>query len=155
MAANKTVQVFGRINPTYPEQLPISHRKEVYGLAFPLGKNNVVGGYFKKTSGIEMIKNAVRQLLKTERGERVMLPNFGCSLRKFLFQPLDSQLFAEIKEEIQTSFKNYIVGAKIVKLSVFPYEESGPAGGNSLRIILNLKLDTDDLKVFDVDVKVF
>ena len=153
MAANQTVTVFGSIPPRYMKQAPVSHRQEVYGLSFPLGSVSG-GGFFSKRSGIVMIKEAVTQLLLTERGERVMLPNFGCNLRKYLFQPLSESSFESIKREIQYSFNNYIVGAQIAKLGVFPFGDAGPAGGNSLKVILSLQLDTADLEIFDVEVNI-
>lgn len=153
MAANQTVTVFGSIAPRYMKQGPVSHRQEVYGLSFPLG-SSPGGGFFSKRSGIVMIKEAVKQLLLTERGERIMLPNFGCNLRKYLFQPLDESTFESIKREIQYSFKNYIVGAQIARLAVFPLGEAGPAGGSSLKVVLSLKLDTADLEIFDVEVNI-
>lgn len=154
MAANQEVNVYGTIAPNYFIEGPRSKKREVFGLGFPLGKDTKEGGYFNKTSGIKMIRNSVRQLLMTERGERVMLPDYGCDLRKFLFAPLDETTFSSIKEEIRSSFYNYIVGAKIVKLSVFPTGDTGPAGGNSLQIILTLKLDAEDAQIFDVEAKI-
>jgi len=154
MAANSTVTIFGKIPPKYINQVPNNSRNYVYGLNYPLGKNKKVGGFFSKEVGINLIKGAVKQLLQTERGERLMLPNFGCNLRKFLFQPLDSYLFEQIKEEIKYSFYNYIVGAQLIKIGVFPTEEPGPAGGNSLLVVLSLKLDSDELSIFDVEVKI-
>ncbi len=153
MAANQTVNVYGKIPPRYIKQAPTSKRQEVYGLAFPLG-SAPDGGLFSKKSGVDLIKGAVQQLLLTERGERIMLPNFGCNLRKYLFQPLDENTFESIKREIQYSFKNYIVGANIARLAVFPTGEAGPAGGNSLKVVLSLRLDTADLETFDVEVDI-
>tara|TARA_R110000796_G_scaffold247100_1_gene372335 strand:+ start:329 stop:793 length:465 start_codon:yes stop_codon:yes gene_type:complete len=153
MAANQTTTVIGSVPPRYISQAPKAQRQEVYGLGFPLG-SKIQGGFLAKRSGITLIKNAVQQLLRTERGERLMLPNFGCNLRKFLFQPLDEFLFESIKREIQQSFDRYIVGAKIVKLAVFPTGNTGPAGGNSLQVILTLALDTADLEIFDIEVTV-
>tara|TARA_A100001391_G_C5039610_1_gene270525 strand:+ start:196 stop:660 length:465 start_codon:yes stop_codon:yes gene_type:complete len=153
MAANKTVTVHGSIQDRYNIQAPKSARKEVFGLHYPLGSSRN-GGVFNKTSGINMIKAAVEQLLLTERGERVMLPNFGCNLRRYLFQPLDETTFNNIRREIETSFNNYIVGARIAKLSIFPTGDAGPAGGNSLQVILSLKLDKSDLEIFDVEVTI-
>ena len=83
-----------------------------------------------------------------------MLPNFGCNLRKYLFQPLDESTFESIKREIQISFSKYIVGARISKLAVFPLGAVGPAGGNSLKVVLSLKLDSADLETFDVEVNI-
>lgn len=153
MAANQTVTVHGSIQGRYNIQAPKSARKEIFGLHYPLGSSKN-GGIFNKTSGINMIKGAVEQLLLTERGERIMLPNFGCNLKRYLFQPLDETTFNNIRREIETSFNNYIVGAKITKISVFPTGEAGPAGGNSLQVILSLKLDKSDLEIFDVEIKI-
>ena len=83
-----------------------------------------------------------------------MLPNFGCNLRKYLFQPLDQVVFDSIKREIQESFERYIVGASIAKIAVFPTGDNGPAGGNSLQVVLSLKLDTADLQIFDIEVTI-
>jgi hypothetical protein len=94
----------------------------------------------------------VKQLLSTERGERIMLPRFGCNLRRFLFQPLTESTFEAIKREIAWSFDRYIVGATIQKISVVPYGDAGPAGGNSLKVGLVIKISEDDLTMFDVEV---
>lgn len=154
MAANSTTTIFGNTLPRYIEQLPKSKRIEVFGLGFPLGKNSNSGGFFKKETGVPLIKSAVKQLLLTERGERVMLPNFGCNLRKFLFQPLTEDVFNDIREEIETSFNNYIIGANLVKLAVFPTGVAGPSGGNSLKVILSIVIDKSELEIFDVEVNI-
>lgn len=154
MAANQIVNAYGKLPQRYLEQIPKNTRKEVFGLNFPIGGEKKSGGYFSKGVGIKTIKDAVSQLLRTEKGERIMLPNFGCNLRKFLFQPLDEALFESIKREIQYSFNNYIVGASITRLSVFPSGEVGAGGGSSIKVILNLKLDTSDLEIFTVEVTI-
>ena len=153
MAANVTTNLYGTVQGRYNIQPVKSERKSIYGLNFPLGSSKT-GGIFSKNSGVNMIKQSVEQLLLTQRGERIMLPNYGCNVRKYLFQPLDEETFERIIDEIETSFNNYIVGARIDKIQVFPTGDTGPAGGNSLQIILKLKLDTSDLEVFDVGVTI-
>ena len=128
MAANQTVNIYGRISPRYIKQVPTSKRQEVYGLGFPLGSSKD-GGIFSKKTGVTLI-------------------------RRYLFQPLDESTFEGIKREIQYSFRNYIVGAKIAKLLVYPLGEAGPAGGNSLKVVLSLQLDSADLEQFDVEVDI-
>jgi len=154
MAANQTVSVYGTVLPYGNKFATTTQKKSIYGLNFPLGSDRFVGGFFKKESGINLIRDAVTQLLLVERGERVMLPSFGCNLRRFLFQPLDESTFEAIKQEIMYSFERYIVGARILKLKVFPLGETGPAGGNSLKVILVLQLADADLTVFDVEVQI-
>ena len=154
MAANSTVFRFGRRPTKYEEQAPRAKRQEIVGLTFPLGKNRESGGFFKKNSGREMIRQAVTQLLRTEKGERLMLPNYGCNLRKYLFQPITQDLFNNIKETISESFRNYIVGARLLKVGVYETGEYDAAGGNQLRVVLTVQLSTDDLQVFDVEAKI-
>ena len=154
MAFNQTVNIHGQIVPTFMQEAVTQHRKVTYGLNFPLGQNKKYGGFFQKITGVNLIKDAVKQLLLTERGERVLLPKYGCNLRKYLFQPLDESTFEAIKEEILFSFERYIVGARILKLSVRPTDEIGPTGGNALRIVLLLQLVKEDLTVFDVEVQI-
>jgi phage baseplate assembly protein W len=152
MAANQTVNIYGTSPPTQVTYKETQQNRDIFGLNFPLGANRTTGGFFHKSSGIGLIKDAVQQLLRTERGERILLPKFGCNLRKYLFQPLDETTFESIKNEILFSFNRYIVGAKIVKISVIPYGDLGPAGGNSLRVTLILKLLEEELATFDVGV---
>ena len=154
MAANSTVYRFGRRPTKYEDQAPISKRQEVYGLTFPIGSERDKGGFFKKSSGRPMIRQAVTQLLKTERGERLMLPNFGCNLRKYLFQPITPELFEGIRNTIKVSFSNYIVGATLRKVSVFETGEYDATGGNGLRVVLSVSIDTNDLEVFDIEAKI-
>lgn len=154
MAYNQTTSISGRIPKQSYFESPESKRKEfLNGFGFPMGYSSD-GNYLKKTSGVFLVKNALTQLLLTNKGERLMLPNFGCDLQKYLFQPLDEITFEEIKEEIITACNNYLVGATLKKIAVFPLGESGPLGGNSLQIILTLQLSDELFKTFDVEVSI-
>ena len=94
---------------------------------------------------------ALHQLLQTERGERVMLPKYGCNLQKFLFQPLDRTTFKAIKEEILFSCENYLDGATVRKISVLAGGEVGSMGNHALHIALLLQMD-DDEAIFNEEI---
>ncbi len=55
--------------------------------AHPLRRGPV--GYVAMATGAEVIRQNVRQILGTARGERVMRPDFGCDLGRLVFAPLD------------------------------------------------------------------
>lgn len=150
MAYSNTVNVYGVKSPSFIEKSSTSKKKRTVGLSFPLGKTRQE--LFKQRSGVELIKDAITQLIKTRKGERIMLPSFGCNLDAYLFQPLDETTFNGIKQEILTSFERYIVGARILKLTVLPLGEAGPLGGNSLKITLRVRLEEDDLAIFDIPI---
>jgi hypothetical protein len=47
------------------------------------------------------ISESLRILLSTNPGERVMLPAFGCGLRRMVFEDITEQMMTEMKEMIR------------------------------------------------------
>lgn len=126
--------------------------KKIYGLNFPFKNNN--RGYFSKSQGVELTRNNLRQLLLTERGERVMLPNYGVSLKKYLFDPLDQTTFQAIQSEILTSISNYLPTVNILKLSVVSTEDVGFSGIPGLIITLVAELFEAEGNLIELSVKI-
>jgi len=56
------------------------------GWAFPVLPRPVTGD-LPYASGAEKVREAILLVLRTEPGERVMRPTFGCGLRRFLAEP--------------------------------------------------------------------
>lgn len=154
MAANTTTTVFG----SQPNKLVVDKSKSKVtkrcGLGFPLGKNKTNGGFFARRCNEDTIRDAVTQLIKTEPGERLMLPNYGCSLRKYLFEPINEITFVDIKRSIYEAFTKYIVGATLVKIRIESLDEIGPTGGNALKVSAYVRLDAADLTVIKVEVDI-
>ena len=152
MATKVTENLFGTVPSNFTKKSFESKKKEVFGLTYPLYKYKESAGYFSKSSGIELIKGAITQLVKTEKGERVMLPSFGCSLRRFLFEPLDENVFQSIKSEITTQFNKYIQGARILNLSIFSAGQDGTFEGGAIKVLLRVQLLNEEYSIFDVPV---
>lgn len=55
----------------------------------------------------EDIIESLRILLSTNPGERVMLPNYGCGLRRMVFEEASEQTVTEIKEMIRKAILFY------------------------------------------------
>jgi phage baseplate assembly protein W len=68
------------------------------GAAYPITKHP--RGFLRTQSGMAQIKSDLIILLLTEPGERVMLPEFGTNLKKFFFEPNDTSVLEQIREEI-------------------------------------------------------
>lgn len=129
-----------------------SERPKVFGLGFPSGSKT--GVYFNKEAGIELLKNNIKQMIHTERGERVMLPGFGCGLQQHLFQPMDDDLISRIKFEIVSSFNNYMPFVEILKLNVFALEGYGVEDYNAMKIQLVCKRVDKDESPFNIETVV-
>ena len=70
------------------------------GIEFPFGKTTG-DGYFKSTkTTIDAVKNNIRLLLQTQRGERVFQPNLGMNLRSLIFEPLNEDITIQIENNI-------------------------------------------------------
>ena len=61
-------------------------------------------GDVKRVTDYDAVKGAIRNILQTSKGSRRMMPDFGASLEKFLFEPMDSntsqRIGAAILEEL-------------------------------------------------------
>ena len=89
------------------------------GIDFPFGRVPNQDGYFKTTkTTIESVKNNIRLLLKTEKGERLFQPNLGLALRRFLFQQINEDTNILIENEIVDTFEKWLPFVEIQELDV-------------------------------------
>ena len=79
--------------------------KKFLGLQYPIQKTP--RGLFAQKRGVDQIKADMLQLLLTNPGERVMLPNYGTPLRELMFEPNDSTLEIQAKQMIADSIKKW------------------------------------------------
>lgn len=126
-----------------------SKTRKVNGLRFPLGKLPLTRGYFSKETGISLVKSMLRQALLTEKGERLMLPDYGCGLKRYLFEPMDETLFLEIKSNILTTINKYVPGVEILKLKISPLDSYGVEGLQAIKITLSCKLTEIENSLFE------
>ena len=76
------------------------------GISFP-PRVDPVTGRMQMCSGEEDIKEAVRLILFTGKGERVMRPDFGCGIRRYAFSSMSMMDRKGMEEEIRTALVRY------------------------------------------------
>jgi len=121
-----------------------------------LQKNTSQKGYFSKSYGIPLIENNLKQLILCERGSRVMLPDFGLSLQKYLFEPMDETTYFLIKNDILEVLNKYFTIVNVITLGVFSNVKKNIISPekNELLIKLTLQLMDESLDIFDVQVNI-
>ena len=78
-------------------------------------------GVFKKTySTKEQIKSNLINLLLTDNGERIMNPNFGCNLRRFLFSGITNDNVETLKNSILDSINTFIPEISVQNIILVP-----------------------------------
>jgi phage baseplate assembly protein W len=68
------------------------------GFAFPPG---TTGGAVRLAEYEEDVREAIRIILDTEPGERVMRPDFGAGLRALAFEPLNTNTLALARHRVE------------------------------------------------------
>lgn len=91
-------------------------RAKFLGLQYPLMRTP--RGSFAQKSGVDQIKADMLQLLLTNPGERVMLPEFGTPLKRLLFEPNDTLLEDQAKRMIIDSLNQWEPRVEITGIAV-------------------------------------
>ena len=101
------------------------------GVDLPFSKSDGVEGYFKSTSiTTAAVKNNIRMLMNTNKGERLMQPTLGLSLERFLFEQITSETETIIKDDIQQAFLYWLPFVTINKLTII----KGDNNENQLKV---------------------
>jgi phage baseplate assembly protein W len=118
MPVSNNVSEYGKFVPSVLEKPVVLKSPKLTGLNYPI-PTDPEKGYFSKNSNLSLIKSNLKSLVRTERGERFMRPDYGCDLRKFLMEPLDEVTFSLIKEEVVNAISRYLRTVSIGKIQVF------------------------------------
>lgn len=70
------------------------------GLAFPVALDPATGA-IAMAQYEEDIRQAIRIILDTDPGERVMRPDFGAGLRALVFEPINTQTLALARHRVE------------------------------------------------------
>jgi phage baseplate assembly protein W len=119
------------------------------GLSFPprVGAD----GRLAWSAGEDNVRDAIRVILMTELGERLMREDFGCGLRRYLFEPNTEATRARIQDSIVNSITRWEPRVTLDTVTVDP-DDNDPrrvnivvlfrlvATQNASRISFNLQL---------------
>ena len=121
------------------------------GIDLPFRKSNGKEGYFASTSTtIEAVKNNIRNLVNTHQGERLMQPNLGLSLRRFLFEQLNNETFGLIQNEIMDTFSFWLPFVEIKDIEVS--NKSIDDNNIVIDITFNITRDPDTLESVQIEI---
>jgi phage baseplate assembly protein W len=61
----------------------------------------ITGGATALSEGEDKIRQSIRIILETAKGERVMRPDFGCGIHDFVFQSLNSSTTNAMRQSVR------------------------------------------------------
>ena len=124
------------------------------GIDLPFRKSNGKEGYFASTTTtIEAVKNNIRNLVRTNKGERLMQPQLGLNLRNYLFEQFTDELVLSIQNDIVDVFKQWMPFIEIRDIQV-SLDENDSIGKNkmSINIVFNITRDPDTLESVQIEI---
>jgi phage baseplate assembly protein W len=92
------------------------------GLRFPIRPDPVTGRLAGNT-GMERLRQSIEQILDTEPGERIMLPAFGCGLRRYVMEPNTLTTRTAMREDITAALEQWEPRIRLTNVAVTPDEE--------------------------------
>ncbi len=120
------------------------------GIDYPFHKSNGVEGWFKSTATtIEAVKNNIKLLLQTERGERLMQPNLGVALKRFLFQQVDSDTIISIQNEIIDVMSFWLPFVEIKDIDILFNKEMNTI---NIKVTFNIIRDPNILSSVNIEI---
>ena len=75
------------------------------------------------SSGPDKVAESIRIILETEPGERIMLPAFGCGLRRYLMRPNTGATRALILHDVEMSLASFEPRIRVTELAVDPGDD--------------------------------
>ena len=121
------------------------------GIEFPLGYSPT--GFFNPTKTIrQQAKSNIRNLLLTQKGERVFQPEFGTNLRSLLFEQITNQTIDKINDTIIEAIKNWLPYVIVNDLFVVQPDENLNQISISLEYSTTIEPDALDSITFDIQV---
>ena len=76
----------------------------------------------KKNTEQEAIKNSVRNILFTQKGERLFQPEFGSNIKKYIYEQVTLITAQEIRLLIENQLKRY--EPRVIRLEVEVYPDA-------------------------------
>ena len=124
------------------------------GIDLPFRRSDGKEGYFASTTTtIEAVKNNIKNLVQTNKGERFMQPELGLNLRSYMFEQVTDETIINIQNDIVDTFKVWLPFVEIQDIQVSA-NETDDIGRNKLliNIIFNITKDPTSLESVQVEI---
>ena len=126
------------------------------GIDLPFRKSDGIEGWFASTTTtITAVKNNIRNLLSTHKGERYLQPNIGLNLRKFLFEQFTDELRLQIENDILDTLDFWLPFIQVKDLKVEMSDATAGSVNNNkliISVVFNITRDPNTLESVQVEI---
>ena len=90
----------------------------------------------------QAVKESVKNIVLTDRGERLFQPDLGCSIRGSLFENIDQNTIFILKENIKTAIRTYEPRCDVKDIIVNANVDSNQISVKIIFTVINSNNDT-------------
>lgn len=90
------------------------------GWAYPVQVDRLTGSVAVSEYEAD-IRQAIRIILGTARGERVMRPDFGCGIHELVFEIMDTSTLTRVETAVRDSLTKYEARIEVLGVAVDPF----------------------------------
>lgn len=101
-------------------------------------------GQITRRKNVDSVKMALRNLILTNKYERLRNPEFGGNIRRFLFETFTETTAKEIEEHIKYLIRNYEPRIRPLQIKVTPDEEKNTM---SVLIVFSTNLSQENQEI--------
>ena len=122
------------------------------GLKLPMTFDNGYDASTKTT--LEAVKQNVLNLCSTELGERVMQPNLGVGIKKYLFEPFSEDLVVQVQDTIVESMNFWLPFVQLNDIRVKMSDNIDDIGRSTMEISIDFSLKQDPTSTESITLNV-
>ncbi len=89
------------------------------GWAYPVGFDPTTGAPTLAEYELD-IRQSILIILGTQRGERVMRPNFGCSIHDLVYDVIDTSMLTRVETTVRDSLVTFEPRIDVIKITANP-----------------------------------
>ena len=127
----------------------MSNKLQGYSVSLPLIYDKQDGPYRLNKTLKDVVRQNLKNLILTDPGERIMVPNFGAGIRRLLFEPMNSVVRGKVTSRIISQVSEYMGFVQISDIIVLTSESDPDLGPNTVRLVVKYNLgnvnDSDTL----------
>lgn len=98
----------------------MNNKRQYYGIKYPFTVNNEDGLFIDLNDNIrDKVGSEIAHVLLTPKKSRIMMPEFGTDLLKFIFEENIERNWDDIEDEIKDSVAKYVPNASIESIRAF------------------------------------
>jgi phage baseplate assembly protein W len=115
---------------------------KMWGLSVkvPFVYSNIDGPFELNQTMGEVVKQNLKNVILTNPGERIMIPDFGVGLNKLLFEGTNPEVYQKISSRIYEQVNLWLPYLELVSVEFMRYEDNPNIGLNELQLLIAFNL---------------